>query len=118
MRKPILAAVLAVLLVLLLALSGITLAKWAAAYQELKTEAKNLRAERDLLLTKVETAEQLAGHLVARSASSNSELPAMTLELRPAENLPTNSVSLWAVRPDITTDARGKKTYFFGELYG
>ena len=118
MRKPILSSVLALLLLLTLVLSGIAAAKWSSAYHALKTEAKTLRAERDILLTKVKAAEELTTHLVAQSAVPSSELPAPNLQLPAAQAAPTNSLNLWAVRPDVTTDARGKKTYNFGELYG
>lgn len=117
MRKSILSSVLAVLLVLVLALSGVAIAKWSFAYQALKVEAKSLRAERDQLLAKVQAAEQLAGHLVAEAAAVNRELPLDPPVVVP-ENTSLSSIDLTAVRPEIRTNSAGKKTYYFDELYG
>jgi hypothetical protein len=118
MRKSILSSVLALLLVLIIVLSGVAIAKWSSAYQNLKIEAKNLRAERDVLRAKLEAAEQLATHLVAESTSESREVP-VALTPTPADAAAsTNTLNLWAVRPDISTNTAGKKTYYFGELYG
>ncbi len=108
MQKPIVSSVLALLLVLLLVLSGVAAGKWASAYQQLKVEAQNLRLERDTLLAKVKAAESLP-YPAAESGPNSAELPTPTTE--------TNSLDLIAVRPRITTDARGRKTYVFTELY-
>jgi hypothetical protein len=118
MRKSILPSVLALLLILILVLSGVAIAKWSSAYRALQTEAKNLRAERDSLLAKVKAAEELAGHLVAESAGATAEAPGATVQLSATGAGSTNSLSLWRVRPDIATNSAGKKSYFFAELYG
>ena len=119
MRKSILSSVLAVLLVLILVLSGVAIAKWSFAYQALKVEAKALRSERDQLLVKVQAAEQLAAHFVAESATNNTELSDAARQPAFGDSPAVSKlVNLWAVRPDITTNSAGKKTYYFGELYG
>lgn len=111
MRKPILSSVLALLLVLILVLSGIALARWSAAYQNLKLEAQNLRAERDQLRARLNAAEQPAASPLASQGDVSQLQPA-------APALSTNTLSLWKVRPEIGTNSAGKKTYFFEQLYG
>ena len=118
MRKSILSSVLTLLLILILVLSGVAIAKWSSAYRALQIEAKTLRAERDSLLAKTKAAEELAAHLVAQSATAPSEAADANLQLSPIDSPSTNSLSLWRVRPDISTNSAGKKAYFFGELYG
>ena len=108
MRKSILSGVLTVLLVLILVLSGLAFARWNRAFQAVKVEAKSLRAERDDLLFRLKAADARVAEAEARSASTTPTADA------PRED----TVALEAVRPKVTTDSKGRKSYFFDELYG
>ena len=119
MRKSILSSVLALLLILILVLSGVAVAKWSSAFRALQVEAKTLRAEREALLAKLKDADELAAHLVAQSSSAvTTDGSDPNLQLSQSESSSTHSLNLWRVRPDISTNSAGKKSYFFGELYG
>jgi hypothetical protein len=98
------------LLVLSVALGGYGFAKSNSQFRNLQTQTRSLTAERDSLFTKVQALEtslaELQASLPARPESVTEPAPASAVEPKTAA-LP---------EPQITVDARGRKSYLFPEL--
>jgi hypothetical protein len=117
MRKTILSSVIGTVLffvVVFLAVAGSTLSRRSAVVTGLQGKITKLTSERDSLVARLEKAEQQILELqsatpdVGLAADSDASL---VLSFSEAE-LPPNS------GPQVTTNAHGKLSYFFPELFG
>jgi hypothetical protein len=106
-------SIVGVVLVMMLVLSAVA-TKWISGNRTKQIEIDTVRAQRDLVVGRFRSREDRRLAL-----SVDTAMPPNTVAIsQPDETTNMNALDISKVRPSITTNMAGRKTYFFAELYG